>query len=346
MLENSQGESFRSHRPTIRQVSLLYFITILLFLVIGSRVQHREFYSGVLVTEFLLVMAPALGMLFLYRYDIRNTLRIHRVGLLNLFIIFCIMLFCIPIISILNLVNLSIIKQIFGKVLIQQIPVATNGLGLFINILVIGGSAGICEEVLFRGVVQRGFERLGVVKAILITSFLFGLMHVDFQKLLGTFLLGGLIGFIVYRTNSLFAGMFAHFCNNSLAVLISYAASKLMNTMQSSGLNPGQSGASPTDISSLFEMPTMQMVAVIIVWGTIFLACAAFLVGLMIALIKNTEQKVERVREPAEKVDLKGMVWLLPPFLLIGTIYVAQGFGLLGIRNEALDMVLRFIGIR
>jgi len=70
----------------------------------------------------------------------------------------------------------------------------------------------------FRGVIQRGLERLGAVKSILINGVSFGLIHFDFQRLFGTFLLGALIGFLVYRSNSLLVGMFAHFTNNSIAV--------------------------------------------------------------------------------------------------------------------------------
>jgi membrane protease YdiL (CAAX protease family) len=71
----------------------------------------------------------------------------------------------------------------------------------------------VCEEILFRGAIQRGFEKLGAIKSIILTAFLFGLMHQDFQKLLGTFLLGCIIGFIVYRSDSIIGGMFAHFTN-------------------------------------------------------------------------------------------------------------------------------------
>lgn len=346
MEEHLHIESLIRPKPDIKQVSLLYFVTILLFLFVGSRVQRFEFYSGILITEFLLVAAPALVMLYIFKYDVKYTLRLNRISVLNLFIILCIMLFAIPVTGVLNLVNLSVIKLLFGRAVVQQPPVAVNALGLLVNVLVVGGSAGICEEIMFRGAIQRGFEKVGTAKAILITSFLFGLMHVDFQKLLGTFLLGGLIGFIVYRTNSLYGGMFAHFCNNSLAVLIAYGAGKLRDIAGASSAGTNIPYSTDVDFSAIFDLPPVQLIAVIVVWGFIFLFCISVLVGLIIALIRNTEKQVEKVQKQRDPANLLGAFWLLPPFCLIALIYFAQGLGLTGVRLAWLDMVLRFIGMR
>ena len=335
----------RLRKPTLKQVGILYTLVVITFLILGSKVQQNEFYSGILITELAIIALPPIAMMFILKYNVRRVLRLNKINFLNIFLIFWIMVFALPVVGIFNFANLMLIKQIFGKLIIQSVPIANNSMGLILNILVIGGSAGICEEVLFRGTIQRGFERFGMVKALLITSFLFGLLHVDFQKLLGTFLLGALIGFIVYRTNSLFGGMFAHFTNNSLAVLLTYGANKAVEMLKSSGLDQGQYN-NVGDLPSFSSIPSSQLIATIIVYGAIFIFCALALAGLIIALIKNTEGKQEvHVREEL-KPSLTGLLWTLPGMVFIGFIYFAQGLKMSGIKIEAVDHVLQLLGLK
>lgn len=333
------------HKPGLGQVSILYTIVAIIFLILGSKAQRNEFYSGVLITEFIIIALPPVLFLLVYKYDVRRILRLNRVSFLNIFIIFWIMVFAMPVVGIFNFVNLMLIRQIFGKLLIQPVPAANDPVGLILNILVIAGSAGICEEILFRGTIQRGFERLGTIKALLITAFLFGLLHVDFQKLLGTFLLGALIGFIVYRTNSLFGGMFAHFTNNSLAVLLTYGVSRATEMLKASGFDQGQLN-NAADLPSFADVPAAQLIATFAVYGVIFIFCALALTGLVIAFIKNTEKQQEIPVRDESKPRLAGMLWLLPGLLFIGLIYFAQGLKMSGIKIEAVENILQFLGLK
>ena len=332
--------------PTLAQVSILYSLGVLFLLYIGFWAQKKSLYPGLLVTEFLLVLMPSLLLLFIFKYDMRKVLRLNKVGPLSLFIIFLIMVFAIPVVSVLNIINLALISKVFGKVIVSSVPTASNAGELIINLLIVGGSAGLCEEIMFRGVLQSGFERLGIKKGILITSLLFGLFHLDFQRFLGTFLLGALIGFIVYRTNSLYAGMFAHFANNSIAVVISYLSNKFMQAMQGKGV--GSIDAQPYAgdyFSDLFNMPAGQLIAVFIVWFFILAFCLSILVGLIIALVRITSDKVHRRPIETSGTGKTGMLWLLPGLIFTAIVYIAEGFSLMGINSEIARALTRLIRI-
>ena len=334
-------------RPDVKAVSILFSISVFLFAFIGSRVQQAEFYSGILITEFIIIMCPPLILLLMYKYDIRKVLRLNKIGLLNLFLIFCIMIFALPLVGIVNAANLMLIKYIFGSIDIMQPPIATDTIGLLVNVFVIGMSPAICEEVLFRGTIQRGFERFGTVKAILGASLLFGMMHFDFQKLLGTFLLGALIGFIVYRTNSLFGGMMAHFTNNSLAVVITYFSYRFMEFAKSSGIQ-GADASNDVDryMSNLAAIPKVQLVGVIIGFAFIFFVCLSVFIGLMVGLVKNTSVRATSSPLMALESKKSHALWLVPGAALIGLIYFATGLKLTGGSIQWVNSVLQFIGLR
>jgi len=81
--------------------------------------------------------------------------------------------------------------------------------------LVIGVSAGVCEEILFRGALQPKF-------GILLTSILFSFLHFQYGALwmlLIIFILSISLGYLRNKTNTTIS-MIAHTCYNTSQVLI------------------------------------------------------------------------------------------------------------------------------
>ncbi len=337
-----------SGRPGILQVGILYSVTILLFLLVGYRVQNNGIYSGLLITEFGLVMLPALLFLLLFRFNLKDVPRLNKTKPLNFLLAFGIMLFAIPLASVFNLINLFLVNSVFGKIIVQPLPAAQNGFELLLGIVVFAGSAGICEEFLFRGVIQRGLERAGNVKAILITALLFSLMHMDFQKIFGTFFLGALIGFLVYRSNSLYCGMFSHFANNALAVLASYGSAKLVKLLNQAG----SAVPKEPDLNGLFSafdaLPKNQLILVLFIYGFMLLFLTVIFVLLLFAFIK-----VNPVRKDASAVGehksvhsrMLGLVGLVPGLLAVAVIYFVEVRGFIGAGNWFTKIVRQLLGV-
>ena len=94
------------------------------------------------------------------------------------------------------------------------------------NLFMIGILPAVGEEFMFRGVLQRLLKDWlkNVHIAIFITGFLFGAMHMQFYGLLPRMILGVIFGYLFYWSGSIWVPVFAHFINNSGAVIISYFA--------------------------------------------------------------------------------------------------------------------------
>lgn len=92
------------------------------------------------------------------------------------------------------------------------------------NIFMIGILPAVGEEFIFRGLLQRLFKDLlkNIHVAIFLTGFLFGLMHMQFYGLLPRMILGVVFGYLFYWSGSIWVPVFAHFINNSGAVVVSY----------------------------------------------------------------------------------------------------------------------------
>lgn len=91
--------------------------------------------------------------------------------------------------------------------------------GIFV-VIVAAVIPAICEEVMFRGFIQKSFEyRLKPFTAALLTAVFFGLYHFNPYALIPLIALGLYFGFAAYKSGSIFVPISLHFINNFLAVI-------------------------------------------------------------------------------------------------------------------------------
>ena len=129
--------------------------------------------------------------------------------------------------------------------------------GMFFNIFMIALIAAVGEELIFRGVMQKILVRwTGSIHAgIIITGFLFSLMHLQFYGFFPRWLLGAMFGYLLVWSGTMWLPIFAHFVHNALAVFLSYLIHQ---------------GTIPEEIetfgTSLKEIPITIIAAIICVW--------------------------------------------------------------------------------
>lgn len=112
-----------------------------------------------------------------------------------------------------------------------------NPLTMFISVAVF---APLFEEVLCRGIILRGLlHYYSPWKAILWSSAMFAIMHLNPWQAIPAFLIGGLMGWIYYKTRSLWATIFIHFLNNSFSFAITVLFPKLPDDVTFSSIIPG-----------------------------------------------------------------------------------------------------------
>lgn len=89
------------------------------------------------------------------------------------------------------------------------------------NILVIAILAGIGEELLFRGVLQKIFIdwTKNIHVGIFITALIFSAIHVQFFGIVPRFVLGAILGYLFVWSGSLWTSIIAHTVNNLLVIV-------------------------------------------------------------------------------------------------------------------------------
>lgn len=146
-----------------------------------------------------------------------------------------------------------------------------------LGIVLVAVLPAICEEFLHRGMILRGTaSKIGYKRAIIISSVLFGLMHLNIEQVFYATILGLIMGVVSIATNSIWTSVIIHFINNAINVYFSYA--------QTTGLPGGK----------LFDVLTilLQKVSPLQAMIFVFVGLAVLLfamIGIFMKLLKQTK---------------------------------------------------------
>ena len=221
---NYRGSSFGTDGPRrVKSVSRLYLVLFLLLILAGSTLQTLYFEVGVVITQLVLILLPAVIFLRLHHRLNRDFTRLKAFPLRQAPFLVIIMISSLALVLGYGVV-LGIFLERMGWSIPEFLPPPQTLEILLLYFFLIALLPGICEEVLFRGTIMPLLEPQGLLTALFFSSMLFALFHLSLIRLPGTFILGFVIGLVVLKTGSLPAGMFMHVLNNGVAVTFMYFA--------------------------------------------------------------------------------------------------------------------------
>jgi membrane protease YdiL (CAAX protease family) len=179
---------------------------------------------SLIVSQFLFMLVPIVWIIKRWHtIHVLSYARIARISLLELIVAVTATVCFVPVSG--SISEYFIRKLNIPDFLAQlhaQIFTSYSSQELLWLIVVVCITPAVCEEMLFRGYVQRTLERTLGMKSVFITGIIFGLFHMQPLNLVSLSFLGILIGYFYYRSKSLVPCIFAHFTNNFLAVLSLY----------------------------------------------------------------------------------------------------------------------------
>lgn len=119
----------------------------------------------------------------------------------------------IPFTAIAFTIQTLLTKWITGKTMgAEQIKTEVSFLLIFIRLVVV---PAIFEELFFRKAVLNASKKFGTIFAIIISSVLFGLIHLNFYQAIGAILAGVIFAIITLKTGSILPSIILHAFGNS-----------------------------------------------------------------------------------------------------------------------------------
>lgn len=99
---------------------------------------------------------------------------------------------------------------------------------LFLNMFIIAFLAAVGEEFFFRGALQKTLIEWtrNSHKGIWLTAILFSAFHMQFYGFFPRVIMGALLGYLSFWSNSLWLSILAHFINNGAAVIFAFLAQR------------------------------------------------------------------------------------------------------------------------
>ncbi|MCM1251537.1 MAG: ABC transporter permease [Clostridium sp.] len=215
--------------PTMSDVWFVAAVTIVLILYAGSILQVKYGLAGVFGTQMIILLVP-LGVILYTKKDIVKTYGFQKTGAKNYLGGF----FVITGMFFINLVISAGLISLFPNSADKVTTTFSELLdgNVFALLLVIAIAPAICEELFFRGMVFHAMkERYRIITALLGVAVLFGLFHMSMVKFIPTTLLGFVLCYVVYATDSIYPAMLMHCVNNAFSVLISCFTKQLEAVM-------------------------------------------------------------------------------------------------------------------
>ena len=110
-----------------------------------------------------------------------------------------------------------------AKVLTERF-LQTSSVGMMVaNLFVMALLPAVCEEMMFRGWLQRVLGKsVNYHTAIWVSAFVFSAIHFQFYGFIPRMLIGAALGYLYHYTGSLWTSILAHFVNNAAAVVIAF----------------------------------------------------------------------------------------------------------------------------
>ena len=180
----------------------------------------------------LILLGTAVGAVAVFGGKIRSVFPIHKPKLTEVMGTILIYLGASQAISVVTMIEMYIAPEMVTETSIGLSSMFASS-SMIVAIIVVGIAPAICEEAVFRGVFFNSIwnQTHGKWIPILVTAAVFGLFHGSIIRFFPTFLLGIVLGYLVYETNNMFYNVMFHAINNIIPVLVLYGMQFLMQLM-------------------------------------------------------------------------------------------------------------------
>ena len=163
-----------------------------------------------------MMFLPFLLYKLLSREKMSEILPLNDMKLSDLLLVICIAVFLYPVMSIVGVLSQWIMPMDLGGT-VENMLTETS------PVLVLAAMAllpAVFEELIFRGVILKGYKGVRLVTAAFISGLFFGVIHMNLAQFFYAFLLGFIYTVIIHYTRSIYASVIMHLINNGISVVI------------------------------------------------------------------------------------------------------------------------------
>lgn len=268
-------------------IIIVYVFVMIITSILDSKNISMSTGFSLILSE-LLILVPAMIFCIKGNLSFSKDLGFRKVTVRTVLIAILLGFFTMPVASFVN-----ILSQFFvSNTMTQASDALTEGSPALL-LLLSGVYGPVVEEVVFRGVFDTQFGKYATpMKAALVSSLAFGLMHLNVNQASYAFVLGMIFAIVNKASGSIITSMIIHMVINSVNMVMLVAAQAAMATQN-------QSLAATTE-----EMRTTSMLAVMAVVYFVLAVVFGILGSLLVYLIAKIEGRTAELKAMFVKADV------------------------------------------
>jgi membrane protease YdiL (CAAX protease family) len=190
---------------------VLVFVLSVVYLVSGK--EPSVVGSNVLCE--MVVLIPALAVAFFCGENIKVLIPLHRIKVSSALLTLLYVILLFPLVTLLNAFSMLFVENAMS-----QISDEVLAMPMWVMVLSMGIFGPFVEEIVFRGILLQTYQRTGrIVASIILSSVLFGMMHMNFNQFIYGAGMGVMLALLVEATGSVLTSFIAHAFFNTIEVV-------------------------------------------------------------------------------------------------------------------------------
>jgi sodium transport system permease protein len=259
--------------PSLGEVLFAYAVVFALYYYLSSFLtgpsgEASSLLWGTLASQWLAILLPVILFARYLKLDFRQTFSVRPFKLAH--ILGTLLLFAGGFFLLLELAYLQRDLIPVQREYLDEMSSSVQMGSFALVVLALALTPAICEEMMFRGFVLAGMNRLATTTRILVNGILFSLYHIFLFKLVPTAFLGIVIAFIVVFSGSIFLGMAFHFLNNFVALGFTHYSREWTAFIEEIRLGPNAArwleGESHVPWPLLVASAALLLVGAVLIW--------------------------------------------------------------------------------
>ncbi len=270
-------------------IVLIYCLFSAVIIFLGTKDIALPSSLTIIVTE-LIILVPAIIYVVKNGLSLKEALGFNKIKIKTIILSVVLGVLVIPVASFINILTQFFVPNTMTQAADSLIA---SGTGMLLLLSSVYGP--ICEEITFRGLFANGYKGVTTpIKAALISSLFFGLIHMNVNQTAYAFVLGLLFVIVNTASGSIFSSIIMHITVNGINVIMLIVSSAALSAT-------GQSIADSSE--------NMRNSGSLLIIAIVYFVFAVICLLIMIPILKSvskTEGKQEELKQLFKKTKNYG----------------------------------------
>lgn len=298
-----------------KKVNWIFLAMVLLniTLVVLLLVMYPVFQLGIvanLIVSQIIILVPALIGVLAGRENLIEFAGFRKFKISSALMTVLFTFLFMPLVTLINMISMCFVDNAVAAVSGEILDTP-----FFVIFTLMGILGPMSEELVCRGIVYHGYKRTGtMMQALLLSSMIFALMHMNFNQAAYAFAIGVAMVLLVEATGSIWSSILVHVTFNSQQVCLMYLVDYGEQQLQEAQ-----------------EALTMDMMILAISVYLVIAAVTTSLAGCVLAWIAKNEKREDNLRAiwKTRKFKKEGKVITVPLLIAIVIVFFVMSLEVL-----------------